>query len=90
MKIWKRLRAEHIFLDVVMPDKDMGLHFAADTFARDSMVKNAATLYDGMKVREEIMSTGIGEGTGSYLPVHSGRRSAIHLLDSRENTIVVA
>jgi len=64
MKIWKRLRTEHIFLDVVLPDKDMVLHFAADAFARDGIVRNAATLYDGMKVREGIMSTGIGEGIG--------------------------
>jgi mannitol/fructose-specific phosphotransferase system IIA component (Ntr-type) len=80
MKIWKRLRAEHIFLDVVLPDKDMVLHFAADAFARDGVVKNAATLYDGMKAREGIMSTGIGGGMGIPHTSSSEAKDAAALL----------
>ena len=80
MKIWKRLRTEHIFLDVVLPDKDMVLHFAADAFARDGIVRNAATLYDGMKVREGIMSTGIGDGIGIPHTSSSEAKDAAALL----------
>ena len=64
MKLWKRLRTDHIFLDIFLPDKDTVLHFVADAFARDGVVKNAAKLYGGMKAREGIMSTGIGDGIG--------------------------
>ena len=80
MKIWKRLRAEHIFLDVVVPDKDRVLHFAAEAFARDGVVKNAATLYDAMKVREGIMSTGIGGGMGIPHTSSSEAKEAAALL----------
>ena len=64
MKIYKRLSAEHIFLNVSLKDKDEVIHFVADTFARDGVVTHARLLYDSLIEREETMSTGIGNGIG--------------------------
>ena len=64
MKIWKYLRAEHIFLNILLPDKERVLRFVSDTCVRGGLVKNVATLYEGLKKREETMSTGIGGGIG--------------------------
>ncbi len=64
MKIWKRLRPEHIILNAILPDKEAVLRFTADAFARNGVVKNAFSLYDRMFKREKAMSTGIGYGIG--------------------------
>ena len=64
MKIYKRLRAEHIFLNASLKDKDDVIRFAADTFAQDGVVANSRLLYESMKKREKTMSTGIGDGIG--------------------------
>jgi PTS system nitrogen regulatory IIA component len=64
MKIYKRLSAEHIFLNVPLKDKDEVIHFVADTFARDGLVTHARLLYDSLIERENTMSTGIGNGIG--------------------------
>jgi PTS system nitrogen regulatory IIA component len=64
MKIYKRLRAEHIFLNVPLKDKDEVIHFVADTFARNGLVTHARLLYDSLIERENTMSTGIGNGIG--------------------------
>jgi mannitol/fructose-specific phosphotransferase system IIA component (Ntr-type) len=62
MKIYKRLRAEHIFLNASLKNKDEVICFVADTFARDGVVVDARLLYESMKAREKTMSTGIGNG----------------------------
>jgi mannitol/fructose-specific phosphotransferase system IIA component (Ntr-type) len=64
MKIYKRLSAEHIFLNVPLKDKDEVIQFVADTFARDGLVTHARLLYDSLIERENTMSTGIGNGIG--------------------------
>ena len=64
MKIYKRLSAGHIFLNVSLKDKDEVIGFVADTFARDGVVTHARLLYDSLIEREETMSTGIGNGIG--------------------------
>jgi mannitol/fructose-specific phosphotransferase system IIA component (Ntr-type) len=64
MKIWDRLHTKRIFLDVPLPDKDAVLQFIAEAFANRGIVKDADVLYDGLKAREETMSTGIGGGIG--------------------------
>jgi len=64
MKIWKHLRTELIFLNKVLPDKNALLHFIADTCQTQGVVKNRTSLFDGMKHREDTMSTGIGMGIG--------------------------
>ena len=64
MKIWKRLRPEHVFLNLSLKDKDAVLHFAANTFACDGIVGDASRLYEDINKREETMSTGIGKGVG--------------------------
>ena len=62
MKIWKRLPAGHIFLDQDLTDKEALLHFLAGAFVRVGAVKDAENLYQGLRAREETMSTGIGNG----------------------------
>lgn len=64
MKIYKRLSAENIFLNVPLNDKDEVIHFVADTFARIGQVPHARLLYDSLMARENTMSTGIGNGVG--------------------------
>lgn len=58
------MRADGIFLDVGLSDKDAVLRFAADAFARRGVIDNPKLLYDGMTVRENVLSTGIGGGIG--------------------------
>ncbi|MDY6879233.1 MAG: PTS sugar transporter subunit IIA [Desulfatiglans sp.] len=64
MKIYKRLRADHIFLDAVLRNKNDVFCFVAETFARDGVVGHARMLYASMIAREKAMSTGIGSGIG--------------------------
>ena len=64
MKIWSYLWPEQIFLDVELPSKEAVLRFAADTFARQGLVRNSEGLYSRMLLRENILSTGIGNGIG--------------------------
>ena len=64
MKIWKFLQAEHIFLDINLPDKESVFHFVADSFAGLGIIRDAAIFYEDMKKREQTMSTGIGKGIG--------------------------
>lgn len=62
MKICNFLKASHIFLDEPLPDKDNVMRFLADTGYEAGLVKNKKGLYDGLLRREEIMSTGVGDG----------------------------
>jgi len=80
MKISKRLKAEHIFLNVPLKDKDDVIHFVADTFARDGLVTHARLLYDSLIARENIMSTGIGNGIGIPHAVSKETRDPVLLL----------
>ncbi len=64
MKIWNCLHTKCIFLDVPLPDKDAVLQFIAEACASRGIVKDADILFDGLKAREETMSTGIGGGIG--------------------------
>ena len=64
MRIHNHLRAEHIYLDASLKDKDELFRFVADTFARDGVVKDSSRLYNSMKMREKTMSTGVGNGIG--------------------------
>lgn len=71
MKIWNLLHRKRIFLDVPLPDKDAVLQFIAEAFANRGIVKDPDLLYDGLKAREETMSTGIGGGIGIPHAVNS-------------------
>ncbi len=64
MKICRYLRTEYIFLNAIFPDKEAVLRFVADTCAKNGIVEDADTLYEGMQKREQTMSTGIGGGIG--------------------------
>ncbi len=75
MKIYKRLRDEHIFLNAPLKDKDEVFRFLADTFTRSGVVDNSALLYESMIERERTMSTGIGNRIG--IP-HAASSEATH------------
>lgn len=62
MKLTDYLRAENIFLDVDLPDKDAVLRFIADACVKNGIVREQARIYEGLVQREETMSTGIGNG----------------------------
>ncbi len=64
MKILNLLHSKRIFFDVPLPDKEAVLWFVAEAFATRGIVKDADLLYEGIKEREETMSTGIGGGIG--------------------------
>ena len=64
MKIWERLQPECIFLDARLVDKDAVLRFAVEAFARSGAVSQGNCLYENLRMREEVMSTGIGNGIG--------------------------
>ena len=59
IKIYKRLRAEHIFLNDSVKDKDSVFRFLADISARNGVAPNARLFYGSIKEREKTMSTGI-------------------------------
>ncbi|GLI34214.1 PTS sugar transporter subunit IIA [Desulforhabdus amnigena] len=81
MKIWERLQPDCIFLDAHLSDKDSVLRFVVDIFARKGAVRNANHLYEGMKMREEVMSTGIGDGIGiPHAPSTDAKDAAILLI----------
>jgi nitrogen PTS system EIIA component len=62
MKICKYLKPNQIFLNIPIADKAALLRFVADAGKTRGIVDDAGTLFDGLKRREEIMSTGIGGG----------------------------
>jgi fructose-specific phosphotransferase system IIA component len=62
MKICNFLKADHIFLDMRLPDKDDILRFLADTGYETGLVQSKKGLLDGLLRRERIMSTGVGDG----------------------------
>ena len=64
MKIWKRIRPDHIFLNVSMRDKDMVIRFVADVFYRAGIIQDAGGFYNALMLREKTMSTGVGDGIG--------------------------
>ena len=80
MKIWNCLRTELIFLDVPFPDKDAVLQFVAEAFANRGIVTDPDVLYDGLKAREETMSTGIGGGMGLPHALSADTKDAALLL----------
>lgn len=64
MKVSEYLPSTQILLDVDIEDKDNLLRFIADACTESGMTADGNTLYQGMKNREETMSTGVGNGIG--------------------------
>lgn len=62
MKISRMLTTESIFLNVEVSDKAAVLRFAADQFVRRGVTGSSQSLYDSLRIREEVLSTGIGGG----------------------------
>ncbi len=80
MKIWKNLRPENIFLNAKLPDKDAVLRFAADACVRNRIVNDGDALYNGLRQREQSMSTGIGDGIAFPHSTHPEATDAAVLL----------
>ena len=87
MKIWKCLQPELIFLNVSLSDKDASLRFISDAFLQSGIVENTDNLYNGIKKREELMSTGIGGGIGIPHTACSDAKNAAILLIRLEHPI---
>ncbi len=64
MQICEHLEIENIFLNKKLDDKDSILRFIADICVQRMVVNDSNLLYDGMKQREQTMSTGVGNGLG--------------------------
>lgn len=64
MKIWRYLKAENIYLNESLASKEAVFRFVADASVGMGLVKNAERVYEGMKAREETMTTGAGGGLG--------------------------
>ncbi|GBC61598.1 PTS IIA-like nitrogen-regulatory protein PtsN [Desulfonema ishimotonii] len=64
MKIRTLLPPEHIFLKAGLEDKQAVLRFIADSFGGLGVVRNTDNVHKALKTREEMMSTGIGNGIG--------------------------
>ena len=81
MKIWELLTPECIHLNLELASKDAVLRFSAEVFTRNGTVLNAHDLYQSMKKREEMMSTGIGNGVGiPHAPSREAHGAAVILL----------
>ena len=64
MKVSEYLPSTQILLDVDIGDKDNLLRFIADACVGSGIIADGDLLYQGMKNREETMSTGVGDGIG--------------------------
>ncbi len=81
MKIWELLSPQCVHLNLELTSKDAVLRFSADMFTKNGIVSNAHHLYESMKQREEMMSTGIGQGVGiPHTPSPEANDAAVLLL----------
>ena len=62
MKIWKYLSSENIFLGLTFASKDGILRYVADACRHAGIVQNSEPIYQGLVLRENLMSTGVGGG----------------------------
>ena len=62
MKISDFIRTETIFLGKALADKNSILRFIAEKCRECMIVHDDKRLYEGLRSREESMSTGIGDG----------------------------
>ncbi|MBU1172604.1 MAG: PTS sugar transporter subunit IIA [Proteobacteria bacterium] len=62
LKISDFIETENIYLDVELTDKEAVLKFIAQTAGQNSLVTNDEMLFKGLALREESMSTGVGQG----------------------------
>jgi mannitol/fructose-specific phosphotransferase system IIA component (Ntr-type) len=62
MKIKDFLFPEHICINIYQRDKDALFRFIAGKYVQLGIIQNEVAIYEGLKQREESMSTGIGKG----------------------------
>ena len=64
MKVSTFLLSEQIHLDLNLSDKASVLKFVSEAFTRHKSAGDAEKVYQALKRRESLMSTGIGGGIG--------------------------
>lgn len=64
MNLYEFIPPEQIFLDAALGDKDDVLRFTAKKLAELGIVKSQEGVYRALRQREDMMSTGIGDGIG--------------------------
>ncbi|ACL01845.1 Putative PTS IIA-like nitrogen-regulatory protein [Desulfatibacillum aliphaticivorans] len=64
MKVTDYMSPEQVYLDAPIRDKEEILGFVSQAFAQCGAAPDKGTVYDCMKEREDVMSTGIGGGVG--------------------------
>ncbi len=62
MKIINYLPLCNIFLNIPLPDKDTVIKFISDKFYANGIGCDSTRLYNSFIAREQIMSTGVGNG----------------------------
>ena len=62
LKISEFIQTQHIYLNVELSDKNAVLKFIAETAEEKGLIESGDHLFDGLKQREESMSTGVGDG----------------------------
>ncbi len=62
MKICKLLHPEQVILDARAPDKEAALRMTAEILSDKGVVEHPERLYEELRAREGVMSTGIGGG----------------------------
>ena len=86
MRLCERLGAEQIFLDVPLANKEDVLRFAAGVFEKIGATGDAEAAYGSMRKREEVMSTGIGDGIGiPHAAAAGANRAAVCLFRLAES-----
>ena len=87
MKICNHISPDHIFLNVKLSDKDAVFGFIAETLQKEGIIKNIARLANGLKQREQTMSTGIGSGIGLPHTTNEEVQKPVVLLIRPESSI---
>jgi mannitol/fructose-specific phosphotransferase system IIA component (Ntr-type) len=64
VKVSAHLPPDRIYLDAALPDKDAVLRFVAAAFVKNTAARDPEKVYQVLKQREALMSTGIGGGIG--------------------------
>ncbi len=101
MNVTTYLLPDRIHLGVTLPDKDAVLRFIAEAFLKNKASGDSEKLYQALKKREELMSTGIGGGIGiphaltpevedvSIILIHLKTGIAFQALDNRPVDIII-
>lgn len=80
MKIWKNIDPKHIVLNASAADKEAVLRLIADHLAESGVIQDAERFFSGLKEREAVLSTGIGNGIAIPHAVSTDSAQGVALL----------